>query len=226
MPYVQNKLFLGIVNEVTVKTAMMDNLGKGDHIARVMEYFMPRNVLYNGIATAETYKILAPKAKQTPKDIKLAYYLGWCFEMLGDSYTIVDDIVDRSETRRNQPCWHNVDGIGLSAINDALLLETSALYILKKHFGKLDCFLQLLDIFHDLSFSCHLGQQVEVRSAQNVNNFTVENFESIAMNFITNFSGYIPVALAMTLAGYPNLEPLQESTCHPQGSRTLLCNTK
>ncbi|XP_055691267.1 farnesyl pyrophosphate synthase-like [Lutzomyia longipalpis] len=176
-----------------------------------MEYFMPRNVLYNGIATAESYKILAPKAKQTPKDIKLANYLGWCFEMLGDSCNIVDDIMDQSETRRNQPCWHNVDGIGLSAINDALLLETSALYILKKHFGKLDCFLQLLDIFHDLSFSSQLGQQAEARSAQNVNNFTVENFESIAMNLITNFTGYIPVALAMTLAGYPNLEPLQEA---------------
>uniref|UniRef100_A0A1B0ESD5 Polyprenyl synthetase n=1 Tax=Lutzomyia longipalpis TaxID=7200 RepID=A0A1B0ESD5_LUTLO len=31
------------------------------------------------------------------------------------------------------------------------------------------------------------------------------------MNLITNFTGYIPVALAMTLAGYPNLEPLHEA---------------
>ncbi|KJH44816.1 hypothetical protein DICVIV_09135, partial [Dictyocaulus viviparus] len=44
-------------------------------------------------------------------------------EMIQGFYLIIDDIIDGSETRRGKPCWYKNKDIGISAVNDALLLD-------------------------------------------------------------------------------------------------------
>lgn len=66
-------------------------------------------------------------------------------------FLTIDDIQDRSSLRRGQPCWYRYNDIGLAAINDSLLLESVMFYLLKKYFKGKDCYVNLLETFHDVS---------------------------------------------------------------------------
>jgi len=64
---------------------------------------------------------------------------------------VVDDIQDQSLLRRGQPCWYRNNNIGLSVMTDALKLENSVYYLLQKHLKGKDCYVNLLETFHDVS---------------------------------------------------------------------------
>lgn len=61
----------------------------------------------------------------------------------------MDDIVDHTDMRRNQPTWHVK--IGLSAVNDILLMETCIYDLVKKYFKSKDCFEDILNLFSKVS---------------------------------------------------------------------------
>jgi farnesyl diphosphate synthase len=57
-------------------------------------------------------------------------------------------MMDQSFTRRGQPCWYRVEGIGAIAINDAFMLEGAIYDILKAHFRHEPFYADLLEVFH------------------------------------------------------------------------------
>lgn len=61
---------------------------------------------------------------------------------------IIDDIQDRSQMRRNQPCWYLHNDIGLAAINDAIMLEQAIYQLLYTHFKEKECYIDLVESFH------------------------------------------------------------------------------
>lgn len=58
------------------------------------------------------------------------YWLAMAIEILQISFLIADDIMDNSETRRGKPCWYK--RVGMSAINDSLLLQALVFRLIKK----------------------------------------------------------------------------------------------
>ena len=58
--------------------------------------------------------------------------------------------MDQSITRRGQPCWYRVDGVGNIAINDAFLLEGAIYHLLKKYFRGEPYYVHLLELFHEV----------------------------------------------------------------------------
>ena len=58
--------------------------------------------------------------------------------------------MDASFTRRGQPCWYRVEGVGLMAVNDALLLEGAIFQMIRKHFRKDPYYVDLLDLMHEV----------------------------------------------------------------------------
>ena len=66
-------------------------------------------------------------------------------------FLVSDDIMDASITRRGQPCWYRNEGIGMIAINDSFMLESAIYYLLKKHFRQESYYVDLLDLFHEVS---------------------------------------------------------------------------
>jgi geranylgeranyl pyrophosphate synthase len=58
--------------------------------------------------------------------------------------------MDASITRRGQPCWYRVEGVGLMAVNDALLLEGAIFQMLRKHFRKEPFYVDLVDLMHEV----------------------------------------------------------------------------
>ena len=62
-------------------------------------------------------------------------------------FLVADDIMDGSTTRRGQPCWYKRDDVGMTAVNDAILLETCIYTLLHNHFHDQPNYLDTLEAF-------------------------------------------------------------------------------
>ena len=59
--------------------------------------------------------------------------------------------MDKSEMRRGQACWYKRPGVGLTAINDSLMLESAVYELLKIHCADKPYYLKCLQLFLDVS---------------------------------------------------------------------------
>lgn len=75
--------------------------------------------------------------------------------------------MDNSETRRGLPCWHKKEGVGLNAINDAIMIENGLYSVLRRHFSGLPCYLPILELFHDVTLKTSMGQALDSQAMLN-----------------------------------------------------------
>ncbi|KAH8261207.1 hypothetical protein KR044_005118 [Drosophila immigrans] len=170
--------------------------------AKALQYNVPQGRKTRGLLTVFAYKNLVRPEDLTTENMKLAYYLGWCVELLQSYLIVVDDVMDHSPTRRGLKCWHQVENVGLTAINDALMLENALYLLLKQHFSHLDCYVPILELFHEISFITNCGQSLDaLNSYKRVSDFTMEDYVTIAENKTAYYTFYLPFAIAMYLAG-------------------------
>jgi len=87
------------------------------------------------------------------------------------------------------------------AINDAFMLESSIYYILKKHFKSHPAYIDLVELFHDITFQTEFGQLCDLITAPedqvDLNNFSMEKYTFIVIYKTAYYSFYLPVALAL-----------------------------
>lgn len=69
--------------------------------------------------------------------------------------------MDNSQTRRGLPCWHKKEGVGINAINDAILIESGLYSILRRHFSGLPSYVPILELFHDVTLKTSMGQALD-----------------------------------------------------------------
>lgn len=111
--------------------------------------------------------------------------------------------MDSSETRRGQPCWYRLDDVKMIAINDALMIENCVYFILRKYFSDLPCYIKLVELFHETMMITTIGQSLDLQTANNdVNCFTMDRYKAIVDHKTAYYTFYLPVALAMHLAGW------------------------
>lgn len=119
--------------------------------------------------------------------------------------------MDGSETRRGQPCWYKVDDVKFTALNDALMIESCIYYILKKHFSDHASYVQLMELFHETMLITTIGQSLDMQTAnKDVECFTMDRYNSIVTHKTAYYTFYLPVALAMHLAGYTDPEVFRQ----------------
>ena len=127
--------------------------------------------------------------------------LGWLTELLQAFFLVSDDIMDSSITRRGKPCWYRHEGVGMVAINDAFMLESSIFVLLKQHFRNHPRYVDFLELFHEISFKTELGQLCDLLTAPedvvNLDNFSMEKYRFIVLYKTAYYSFYLPVALAL-----------------------------
>lgn len=127
--------------------------------------------------------------------------LGWMTELLQAFFLVSDDIMDGSITRRGKPCWYRQDGVGMIAINDAFMLEAAIYTLLKKHFRSHPAYLDLIELFHEVTFQTEIGQLADLLTAPedkvNLNNFSMDKYRFIVIYKTAYYSFYLPVALAL-----------------------------
>ncbi|XP_014103473.2 farnesyl pyrophosphate synthase [Bactrocera oleae] len=205
-------LFPDIVRELTEE---IRNL-KADEAATWNE----KALEYNGLGgknsraflAISTYKNLVKPEKLTSESLQLLQYLAWCIEMLQCFFLILDDIVDDSVTRRGQLCWHKMNDVGIIAINDAMMIENGIYVLLRKHFRHLDCYLDLLELFHQITFITTSGQSMDnIYAKKKVTDFNISKYNVISATKTGYYSFYFPVAAALHLAGVKNKAVFEES---------------
>jgi len=168
---------------------------------------------YNrGMTVPDTYRILIGKDKLSEEDYKQSAILGWCTELLQAMFLVADDIMDSSKTRRNSPCWYLMPDVGTIAINDSFVLESSIYVLLKNHFKGTSYYIDLVELFHEVTWKTELGQLVDLLTAPE-DNIDLDRFNYQKYYFIVRYktafySFYLPVALAMHKAGIATPENL------------------
>jgi len=127
--------------------------------------------------------------------------LGWMVELLQAFFLVTDDIMDSSKTRRGSPCWYLRPSVGMVAINDAFMLESSIYLLLKKYFRNSKHYVDLIELFHEVAFQTEMGQQCDLLTAPedkiDLNNFNLEKYSFIVKYKTAFYSFYLPVALAL-----------------------------
>jgi farnesyl diphosphate synthase len=153
-----------------------------------------------GMSVPDSVSILLDKPLDEETYFQAAT-LGWVIELLQAFFLVTDDIMDGSITRRGQPCWYLQEGVGMTAINDALILESAIYTLLKKYFRSHPAYVDLLELFHEVSFQTEMGQLCDLLTAPegkpNLDNFSMEKYKFIVIYKTAFYSFYLPVALAL-----------------------------
>nr|XP_035161504.1 farnesyl pyrophosphate synthase-like [Callithrix jacchus] len=194
-----------------VRVLTEDEMGHpetGDAIARlkeVLEYNAIGGKYHRGLTVLVAFRELAEPRKQDADSLQRALTVGWCVELLQAFFLVTDDIMDSSLTRRGQICWYQKPGVGLDAINDAVLLEACVYRLLKLYCREQPYYLNLIELFLQSSYQTEIGQTLDLITAPQDNvdldRFTEKRYKSIVKYKTAFYSFYLPVAAAMYMAG-------------------------
>jgi len=179
--------------------------------SKVLQYNVPGGKKNRGLALVLAYRMLVSSEALTPDKTRDTQIMGWCIEMLQAFYIVIDDMIDKSETRRGRPCWYRNPEVGLSAANDGIFIESGIYQLLRKHFSTKPYYMHALDMFHDVTHKTIMGQTLDVLTAQSLHKykldkFTMDRYNSIVKYKTSYYSFHLPVALAMYMAGITNAE--------------------
>uniref|UniRef100_A0A2P2HZN1 Farnesyl pyrophosphate synthase n=1 Tax=Hirondellea gigas TaxID=1518452 RepID=A0A2P2HZN1_9CRUS len=228
-------LFPDIVRELTTSEEFADVPDAQKWFSKVLQYNVQGGKMNRGIAVGMSYKLLAEPSLVTEATMKQARILGWCIELLQSYFLVSDDIIDSSPVRRGRAAWHVKDNRGLSAFNDAILLETALYSLLHMHFSNEIYYIDVVNLFHSVTLKTALGQTLDLMSSvttedgkkkPNLEQFTMDRYNNIVRYKTGYYSFYLPVALAMHMAGIRNTDNarvagITDSELHRQ-ARTIL----
>ncbi|CAK9438188.1 uncharacterized protein LODBEIA_P24630 [Lodderomyces beijingensis] len=187
-----------------------------DWFQRNLNYNTPGGKLNRGLSVVDTYAILNSTTvdKLSDAQYKKVAILGWAIELLQAYFLVADDMMDQSKTRRGQPCWYLVEKVGNIAINDSFMLEGAIYEILRRHFRQDSCYVDLLDLFHEVTFQTELGQLLDLVTADeehvDLDKFSLAKHSFIVIFKTAYYSFYLPVALAMFMVGINDEQDLKQ----------------
>ncbi|ODM88460.1 Farnesyl pyrophosphate synthase [Orchesella cincta] len=91
---------------------------------------------------------------------------GW-IERLNAGFLLLDDIMETGVKHdRGRQCWYKVDNLGLTAINDGLLLEIIIYQILEKHFKDKSYFHMAKKVIFDVTYQTVAGESLDLRTGK------------------------------------------------------------
>jgi farnesyl diphosphate synthase len=158
---------------------------------------------YNrGMSVVDTSSVLLSRAL-TDEEFHLSAVLGWCTELLQAFFLVADDIMDSSKTRRGQPCWYLWPQVGMIAINDAFMLESSISILIKKYFRSHPAYVDFIELFQTTTFQTEIGQLCDLLTAPedkvDLSSFSMDKYSFIVIYKTAYYSFYLPVALSLHL---------------------------
>ncbi|KAI1437309.1 terpenoid synthase [Xylaria sp. CBS 124048] len=167
-----------------------------------------------GMSVPDSVSLLLGRALTEEEYFKSAT-LGWLVELLQAFFLVSDDIMDTSITRRGKPCWYRQEGVGMVAINDSFMLESAIYTLLKKHFRSHPAYVDMLELFHEVTLQTELGQLCDLLTAPedvvNLDNFSLEKYSFIVIYKTAYYSFYLPVALALQMLNIATPKNLKQA---------------
>jgi len=213
--------FHTIVKELSSPTdhGCEDGVGLSyERIKDVLEYNVPHGKRTRGLTVVSSYKKIVGSPSQA--ELELAMTLGWAVEILQACFLVADDVMDRSDTRRGQKCWYRKPGIGLQAVNDAMILESCVFTLIRTHCHHKPFYAQMVDLFHKVIFNTEIGQSLDMLTTEqpvlDLSQFSADHYAAMIKFKTAYYSFYLPVAVAMYMAG------IADETSHKKASDILL----
>jgi len=159
--------------------------------------------LNRGLSVIDSYMLLREGTEVDDEDFYLACVLGWCVEWLQASALVLDDITDNAYTRRDNLCWYKLPTVGLSAINDGVLLKCHVQAIIKRYFKDKFYFLDLLELWSEIGLQTAMGQMLDLitthTGAKDLARYRIQGYRRIVKYKTSYYSFYLPVACALLL---------------------------
>jgi len=207
------EIFPILTNEILKELPSMDIPQKNiEWIEKMININVAGGKMNRGLTVLTSLQYLVEGRSLSRSEVFKANVLGWCVEWLQAYFLVADDIMDQSITRRGQPCWYrqknpistNGSTVGTIAINDAFILESCIYILIKKYFRNDSYYADILDFMHEVSYQTQLGQLLDLTTQPNrgdFSQFTLDTYRRIVKYKTAYYSFYLPVALAMLMAG-------------------------
>lgn len=174
-------------------------------VAKMMDYNVPGGKLNRGLSVIDSYMLLREGTEVDDEDFYLACVLGWCIEWLQASALVLDDITDNAYTRRDNLCWYKLPTVGLSAINDGVLLKCHVQAIIKRYFKEKFYFVDLMELWNEIGLQTAMGQMLDLitthTGAKDLARYKIQGYRRIVKYKTSYYSFYLPVACALLLNG-------------------------
>ncbi|KAJ2948526.1 hypothetical protein O0L34_g7777 [Tuta absoluta] len=185
-------------------------------LKKILEYNLAGGKKARGLTTVFAYEMLETPENITDESMRLARIMGWCVEMLQAYFIVADDMMDGSTTRRGVPCWYRLPDVGLGAINDAILINSSLFEVINKHFRNYPQYADFLDLFNETILLTSAGQHLDFTTAQHLSKknyslFTIERYQSIVKYKTAYYTYRLPVSLGLLLANVTDKPTRQRS---------------
>jgi len=127
-----------------------------------------------------------------------AAILGWAVIFLHSYFLISDNIVDQVEMSHGKVSWHCVEGVGLKAINDSLLVEGAVFQLVREHFRNEPYYIDLLELIHETRHPAFFRNPVPQSC-----HFPLDTQKAAKIYKSAIYSYYLPMAFAMIICGFP-----------------------
>lgn len=144
-----------------------------------------------------TYNAVARKVETETLDevVKVSA----CIEMLQAYLLIIDDIMDRSATRRGKPCWYTLENVGLNGINDALILESAIDRVLQMTIGRHPNAFAIVNAFANTKRTTVIGQMLD-GDTSGLDDCTWQRYKNIVDHKTSFYTVYAPLNIGLLLA--------------------------
>ncbi|CAJ0592524.1 unnamed protein product [Cylicocyclus nassatus] len=146
----------------------------------------------------QAFRALNPKA-ETAEMHRMAE-LAALLEMIQGFYIIIDDVMDGAETRRGKPCWYKNADIGLSAVNDALLLDVFVDDIIRELYPEHPQVDRLCSAYQKSKRATVIGQLLDTASVRDINAFTWDRYEQLVAFKTSHYTYFHPIEMAMLVS--------------------------
>nr|XP_049701251.1 uncharacterized protein LOC110370582 [Helicoverpa armigera] len=190
----------GIIDNLQASSKISQLPEVGNWVRKVLEHNLTGGKHSRGIITMLSYEMLETPEKVTDEKLKLARVLGWCVEMLQAYFIVVDDIMDRSTTRRGMPCWYRMPNVGLGALNDSILIHCAIMETLQTYFGNTEHYVDVVRLFNEALLYTSMGQHLDFTTAHHKKDyslFTIDRYESIVKYKTSCYTFRLPVLLGL-----------------------------
>ena len=156
-----------------------------------------------------TYMALDPSTSE--EQMVKAGKVAATIEMLQTFFLLEDDLMDHGVRRRGKPCWHTLPDVGMTAINDGLLLDCGIDNVIRRTIPEHPRMQAILKSIAEAKQKSVIGQMLDTDTKE-LTEFTWERYAAIVEHKTSHYSFFLPLVIGMHLADYttPNQIELRQ----------------
>ncbi|XP_054161120.1 uncharacterized protein LOC128959205 [Oppia nitens] len=180
------QMFDPILDKVMANSLESDINGLRETLNQMYDYIVRRRE-FDDFAEIliQSYSVLSGHKPGDHEFDNRVYALAWAVALAMVHFDLLDDVMDRSDTRDGQPCWHTLPTVGMSALNDSTIVLSATYKILKLYFSDHKNYMQIVHCIQECIEKTAYGQLLDMQftRSQNdhvdLNTYTYDNYKLI-----------------------------------------------